>query len=72
MFIAEKDTIFAPATIPGTGAVAMIRVSGPEAIAIADRIISLRGSKLSDTEGYRLRYGTPEACCSRCQGGRTG
>lgn len=58
MFIAEKDTIFAPATIPGTGAVAMIRVSGPEAIAIADRIISLRGSKLSDTEGYRLRYGT--------------
>lgn len=51
-------TICAPATIPGTGAISIIRVSGKEALAIADKIIDLKGESLSETEGYRLRYGT--------------
>lgn len=51
-------TICAPATIPGTGAISIIRVSGKEALAIADKIIDLKGEPLSETEGYRLRYGT--------------
>ena len=53
-----EGTICAPATIPGTGAISIIRVSGKEALAIADKIIDLKGEPLSETEGYRLRYGT--------------
>lgn len=53
-----EGTICAPATIPGTGAISIIRVSGKKALAIADKIIDLKGESLSETEGYRLRYGT--------------
>lgn len=53
-----EGTICAPATIPGTGAISIIRVSGKDALAIADKIIDLKGESLSETEGYRLRYGT--------------
>lgn len=53
-----EGTICAPATIPGTGAISIIRVSGKEALAIADKIIDFKGESLSETEGYRLRYGT--------------
>ena len=51
-------TICAPATIPGTGAISIIRVSGKEALTIADKIIHLSGGSLAETDGYRLRYGT--------------
>lgn len=51
-------TICAPATIPGTGAISIIRVSGNEALAIADKVIDTKGAPIAETEGYRLRYGT--------------
>ena len=51
-------TICAPATIPGTGAISIIRVSGNEALAIADKVIDTKGVPVAETEGYRLRYGT--------------
>lgn len=51
-------TICAPATIPGTGAISIIRVSGKEALAIADKVIDTKGVPIAATEGYRLRYGT--------------
>lgn len=51
-------TICAPATIPGTGAISIIRVSGKEALAIADKVIDSKGVPIAETEGYRLRYGT--------------
>ena len=51
-------TICAPATIPGTGAISIIRVSGKEALAIADQVIDTKGVPIAETEGYRLRYGT--------------
>ena len=44
-------TICAPATIPGTGAISIIRVSGKEALTIADKIIHLSGGSLAETEG---------------------
>lgn len=50
-------TICAPATIPGTGAISIIRVSGKEALAIADKVIDTKGVPIAETEGYRLRYG---------------
>lgn len=51
-------TICAPATIPGTGAISIIRVSGKESLAIADKVIVTKGVPIAETEGYRLRYGT--------------
>lgn len=51
-------TICAPATIPGTGAISIIRVSGKDALAIADKVIDTKGAPIAETEGYRLRYGT--------------
>lgn len=51
-------TICAPATIPGTGAISIIRVSGIESLAIADKVIDTKGVPIAETEGYRLRYGT--------------
>lgn len=51
-------TICAPATIPGTGAISIIRVSGKESLAIADKVIDTKGVPIAETEGYRLHYGT--------------
>ena len=56
--IFTDGTICAPATIPGTGAISIIRVSGEDSLAIADKVIEVKGGSLSETEGYRLRYGT--------------
>lgn len=56
--IFTDGTICAPATIPGTGAISIIRVSGEDSLAIADKVIDVKCESLSETEGYRLRYGT--------------
>lgn len=56
--IFTDGTICAPATIPGTGAISIIRVSGEDSFAIADKVIDVKGESLSETEGYKLRYGT--------------
>ena len=61
MYIRNEDTICAPATIPGTGAISVIRVSGPEALSIADRIIRCRKGSISDAPGYTIRFGTVAA-----------
>ena len=41
----KEDTICAISTPPGNGAIAVIRLSGPEAIAITDRMFFSSGSK---------------------------
>lgn len=41
-------TICAPATIPGTGAISIIRVSGKDALAIADKVIDTAGIRETD------------------------
>lgn len=59
MYISKNDdTICAPATIPGTGAISIIRVSGSEAINAADRIVRCRQGRLADAPGYSIRFGT--------------
>ena len=57
MYIRNEDTICAPATVPGTGAISVIRVSGPEALAIADNVIKCRKGKISESEGYTIKFG---------------
>ena len=53
--IPDHDTIVAPATAAG-GAIAVIRVSGREALALCDRIF--RGRRpLAEADGYTVHYG---------------
>ena len=58
MYIRNEDTICAPATVPGTGAISVIRVSGPEALTIADKVITCRKGNISDAKGYTIKFGT--------------
>ena len=52
------STIFAPATGNG-GAIAVIRVSGTQAIALTDALFTpASGSPLADAAGYTLHYGS--------------
>ena len=57
IFIKNEDTICAPATVPGTGAISVIRVSGPDALAIADKIITCRKGSISEATGYTIKFG---------------
>ena len=57
MYIRNEETICAPATVPGTGAISVIRVSGPEALTIADKVVKCRRSTISESEGYTMRFG---------------
>jgi tRNA modification GTPase len=57
MYIRNEDTICAPATVPGTGAISVIRLSGPEALTIADKVIRCRRVNISDAKGYTIRFG---------------
>lgn len=58
MFDSYDDTIFAPATVPGTGAIAVVRLSGGRSLEVADKVVRVSGRALRDTEGYRIRVGT--------------
>ena len=57
MYIKNEDTICAPATVPGTGAISVIRVSGPEALTVADKVIRCRKGNISTAKGYTLKFG---------------
>ena len=57
MYIRNEETICAPATVPGTGAISVIRVSGPEALTIADKVVKCRRSTISESDGYTMRFG---------------
>ncbi len=52
-----QDTIIAPATIPGTGAISIIRISGPEAFSIVDATVQIKGGKCSLFKGFTIHYG---------------
>ena len=51
-----SDTIVALATAPGVGAIAVVRLSGPEAFPVADRIF--KGKKISDCPTHTAHFGT--------------
>ena len=57
MYILNEDTICAPATVPGTGAISVIRVSGPDAHAIADKVVKCRKGSISEAAGYTIKFG---------------
>ena len=51
------DTICAPATSAGTGAIAVIRVSGPDALAVVDRVVAFRSGTAAAAAGYTVKFG---------------
>lgn len=53
-----EDTIVAPATPVGAGALTLLRLSGPEALKMADAVVEVSGDKISDSKGYTIHYGT--------------
>ncbi len=52
-----SDTICAPATSVGSGAISVIRLSGPDSLSITDSIVSFRKGCASESPGYTLKYG---------------
>jgi tRNA modification GTPase len=59
--IQRKDTIIAIATASGAGAIAVIRLSGTDAISLVDQAFFSTGNKkinLKDRESHSLHYGT--------------
>jgi tRNA modification GTPase len=60
MSLEKSDTICALATVPGQGAIAVIRVSGPESLQITASVFNPanRSLSLKNTASHRLRYGS--------------
>ena len=54
----HTDTIVAPATLPGTGALSILRMSGPDALRIADAVLQLKEGTLSEAKGYTAHFGS--------------
>ncbi len=52
----QQDTIAAIATPPGEAGIAVIRISGPEAIAVADRVYQGK-NRLKDVDSHTIHYG---------------
>ena len=51
-----SDTVIAPATAPGVGAIAVLRLSGPESVSLANRLF--HGKDLSKVAGHTVHFGT--------------
>jgi len=54
-YVTKEDTIVALATPNGTGAIGVIRLSGPEAISIADSVF--KGKDLTKQESHTIHFG---------------
>ena len=52
-----SDSIVAPATVPGTGAISIIRISGPDCFRLADAVVQLKSGSISECAGYTIHYG---------------
>ena len=52
-----QDTIVAPAATPGTGAISIVRISGPEAFPITDQVVKLANRTVADAPGYTIHFG---------------
>ena len=53
----NNDTICAPATPSGGGAVSIIRLSGPRCFEIVDSVVEFINSSAAQSKGYRLKRG---------------
>ena len=51
-----SDTICAPATVAGTGAISIVRISGPKSFEIVDRAVRFRHGTAAGSKGYSLKF----------------
>ena len=56
MHLLHSDTIVALATPPGQGAIAVVRMSGPQAIAICNKVFPVKD--LSQVPGHTIHFGS--------------
>jgi tRNA modification GTPase len=52
-----SDTIVAPATIPGTGAISIVRISGSDCFSKVDAVVQLKHGTISESNAYTIHYG---------------
>ena len=55
-----EDTIVAPATVPGTGAITVIRVSGAGTMAVIDKVVRFKSGSALEAKGYSVKFGVVE------------
>ncbi len=54
----QEDTISAIATAPGEGGIGIVRMSGSDAVAVADKIFrGINGKRASDIKSFQAAYG---------------
>lgn len=53
-----EDTIIASATIPGTGAISLLRISGTRAFELTDSLVVFRNGKASEAKPNTIKFGT--------------
>ncbi|MCQ2147332.1 MAG: tRNA uridine-5-carboxymethylaminomethyl(34) synthesis GTPase MnmE [Bacteroidales bacterium] len=53
-----EDTIIAPATTPGTGAITVIRMSGPKTFGIVNDLVLFKKGSIEEASGYTIKFGT--------------
>jgi tRNA modification GTPase len=53
-----SDTICAPATSVGTGAISVIRLSGSATMGVLDRVVRFRSGTAGAAPGYSVKYGS--------------
>ena len=53
-------TICAPATSVGSGAISVVRLSGPDTMAVVDRVVRFRSGTAAQAPGYSLKFGIVE------------
>lgn len=53
----EFDTIAAISTPPGEGAISIVRLSGDQAVEIADRVFQAGNKQLADVSSHTIHYG---------------
>lgn len=57
MALSKLDTICAPATLLGSGAITLIRISGEASLKVIDEVVSFRKSCACETKGGRIKFG---------------
>lgn len=53
----DYDTIAAISTAPGEGAIGIVRLSGDQAVAIADKLYRMKNKRLADQDSHTIHYG---------------
>ncbi|MDO5456774.1 MAG: tRNA uridine-5-carboxymethylaminomethyl(34) synthesis GTPase MnmE [Atopococcus tabaci] len=53
----DFDTIAAISTPPGEGGIGIVRISGEDALSIADKLYRMKGKKLSQVDSHTIHYG---------------